>query len=622
MSARKNRKRSQRGRAGGVHTAAPVSGGASSSSGASASADTPSILSRVPDSLVTLGAALALCLLIAVCFFPATQAGFIWDDLAFTSAQPVSDWSGLWQIWFTPGDIDKEGHYWPALYTTFWLEHKLWGFNPLGYHIVNLLLHAGVTLLLWHLLRRLEVPGAWAWVAAAVFAVHPLHVESVAWVIGRKDLLATLFYLAAALNYIRFAQDPLQHRRHYAFALAFFMLSLMSKSIAVTFPVALLLWHWWRRGRVTGADLARALPFLLLGVCVTVLDWLAYKNLEQISFDYSQLERVLLAAQALWFYVGKLLWPTGLAVIYPKWEVSAASPAAWGYFIAAVAVVALLWFYRRRITRAPLAAAAFFAVTLSPTLGFVDYGYMQFSFVADRYQYLAGAGVIALGVCAAAWGAQAALGARKGAELMVSAVLMALAFVLLIPLGIATWQHAGIYRSEESFFRHITTVNPRARLAFYNLGREYIRQERYDDAHTAFRSEYRFALAQQPLDVKRLSKANLGIGIVAERQGRIDEAAAHYRSSMRDSEIAFHRLATLLSKQKRYREALELYETFVQTNPNNAKLHSDMGITLFRLNRPEEALQSFERALVLDPDLKEALGNREAVLKSLQGEGG
>ena len=574
---------------------------------------TPAI-PAIPDWL----AALALCLLIVAAFFPVTEAGFVWDDLAFTSAQPVADWLGLWQIWFSPGDIDKEGHYWPALYTTFWLEHKLWGFNPLGYHLTNLALHAGVALLLWRLLRRLGMPRAWAWLAAAAFALHPLHVESVAWVIGRKDLLATLFYLGAALCYIRFVEE--RRERYYAGALAFFILSLLSKSIAVTLPVVLLIWHWWRRGRVTLAECGRALPFLLLGLAMTIIDWLVYKSLEKVSFDYTLLERALLAAQALWFYAGKLLWPHPLAVIYPKWVVSEAAPLGWVYLSAALAVVAALWFYRAPLGRAPLAAVAFFAVTLSPTLGFVDYGYMQFSFVADRYQYLAGAGVIVLVAAAAACGAQSMLGALP--RMAKIAASSALAIVPLALLGFTTWQHAGIYRSEATFFEHITTVNPRARLAYYNLGREYMRVQRYDDALAAFRSEYRFALAQKPLDRARLSKANLGIGIIAEHQGRIDEAAAHYRSGIRDSETAFHRLATLLSKQQRYPEALELYQSFIRANPNNAKLHSDMGVTLYKMNRPQEALQSFDRALALDPGLQAAISNREAVLQSLREQSG
>ncbi len=307
-------------------------------------------------------ATMALCLLVAVSYFPATMAGFVWDDAVLTGLDPIRRWSGIWQIWFEPTTLAQyEGHYWPFLYTTFWLEHKLWGFAPLGYHLVNLLLHGAVTVLLWRLLLRLEVPGAW--VVAAVFAVHPLHVESVAWVIGRKDVLATLFYLGAALAYTRFVED--RRRGHYIWALALFLLGMVSKSIVVTLPVSLLIWHWWKQGRVTLTDVKRVLPFLLLGLIITIADWSEYKDREVLSFSYTLIERALIAARALWFYAGKLVWPTELAVIYPHWEVSTGDLLNWLYGIAAIALAALLWHYRGRIGRGPLAGVLFFAVTLS-----------------------------------------------------------------------------------------------------------------------------------------------------------------------------------------------------------------------------------------------------------------
>ena len=181
----------------------------------------------------------ALGLLVVVSYLPAMLwGGFVWDDTTCIKADPVRDVSGLWQIWFSPGAIEGERHYWPLVYTTFWLEHKLWGFDPTGYHVVNVLLHLANVLLLWHLLRRLAVPSAW--MMAAVFAVHPLHVESVAWAIERKDVLSGLFYLAAALAWMRFVEQP--RRGWYAWSLALYAAALLSKSIAITLPVALLIW--------------------------------------------------------------------------------------------------------------------------------------------------------------------------------------------------------------------------------------------------------------------------------------------------------------------------------------------------------------------------------------------
>ena len=339
---------------------------------------------------------LALGVLVVVCYLPAMLwGGFVWDDIDFVKSEPVRDVSGLWQIWFSPSDIEGEGHYWPLVYTTFWLEHKLWGFDPTGYHIVNVLLHLTNTLLLWHLVRRLAVPGAW--VVAAVFAAHPLHVESVAWVIERKDVLSGLFYLSAALAWMRFVEQP--RPRYYVGSLALYAAGLLSKSIVITLPVALLIWHWWQQGRVTSTDLLRLVPFFAVGLVLSF-----YWSTGTTSFDYSLTERTLIASRALWFYAGNLLWPTNLAVIYPRWDVRVADPLAWGYLIAAVALVVALWCFRPRLGRGPLAGALFFAVTLSPILGFVDYGYMQYAFVADRFQYLAGIGVMAVVIGSATYG--------------------------------------------------------------------------------------------------------------------------------------------------------------------------------------------------------------------------
>ena len=223
-------------------------------------------------------------------------------------------------------DDTPEAHYWPLVYTTFWLEHKLWGFASAGYHIVNVLLHLANTLLVWHLMRRLAVPGAW--MVAAVFAVHPLHVESVAWVIERKDVLSGLFYLAAVLAWMRFVDQP--RRGRYAGALALYVAGLLSKSIVVTLPVALLIWHWWKQGRVTSTDLLRLVPFCVVGLVITVGDLSFSRSVEPLSLGYSLTERTLIAARALWFYAEKLLWPSELAVIYPLWDIRVGDPAGLG----------------------------------------------------------------------------------------------------------------------------------------------------------------------------------------------------------------------------------------------------------------------------------------------------
>ena len=392
--------------------------------------------------------------------------GFVWDDSIFLRAKPVQDVSGLWQIWFSPSTIEGEWHYWPLTYTTFWLEHKLWGFDPTGYHVVNVLLHAANTLLVWHLMRRLAVPGSW--LVAAVFAVHPLHVESVAWVIERKDVLSGLFYLAAAATWMRYEAQPSAGR--YAGSLALYAAALLSKSIAVTLPAALLIWHWWKQGRVTLADFKRLVPFFAVGLVIVGIDLLLYRSSQELeagvefSLDYSLLDRTLIASRALWFYVGKLMWPTELAVIYPRWDIG---PADRGYLIAAVALGLALWYFRPQIGRGRGRSDVLCRHAVA-VLGFVDHGFMTYSFVADRYQYLAGIGVMAVVIGATAHGAGRLL-QRVG-----QAAAWVVAAVMLGVLGVLTREQQLVWLDNETLWRHVIALNPHALNAHLNLSSAYI----------------------------------------------------------------------------------------------------------------------------------------------------
>ncbi len=555
-------------------------------------------------------AALALALLVAASYGPAFHAGFVWDDRIFVQALSVRDLDGLGRIWFSPSEIKDEGHYWPLVYTSFWLEHKLWGYAPAGYHVVNVLLHLANTLLLWRIARRLPLHGAWP--LAALFAVHPLHVESVAWIIERKDLLSGLFYLAAFLAWLRFAEEtrPGRGAQHYLLALALFALGMLCKSIVVTLPAALLIWRWWKRGRVTGADLLRLAPFVAVGAAMAAADVSFYNVREPVSLDYSALERVLIASQALWFYVGKLFWPGGLAVIYSHWEVSAGDAVAWVYVAASAGVGLGLWFLRRRVGRGPLAGVSFFVVTLSPVLGFVDYGYMQFSFVADRHQYLAGIGLMLVVVGGAAYGVGRLPSGpwrwgAAGAGVAVLAVLAAL-----------TWRHAAIYRDGETLFTHIIAHNPTARFAHRNLGEALTVEGRWEEALAAFR----VAVEHAPDDDR--DHSNVGAALIM--LDRLDEAEEPFRRALAldpKSVYALQNLAALEVRRQRYGEALALYRRLVEVDPRNPSAHHGVGTALYYLGRFDAALEALERALDLDPMRDDIRTNRDEVLAILQRRG-
>ena len=548
---------------------------------------------------------LALGLLVLASYLPAMLArDFVWDDVTMIGSTAVREPGGLRQIWFAPGEIPAEGHYWPLTYTGFWLQHKLWGARAAGFHVLNVLLHLANTLLLWRLLRREAVAGAW--LAAAVFALHPVHVESVAWIIELKDVLSGLFYLLAAAAWIGFADSPRPGR--YLAALALYVAGMLSKSVVVTLPVALLIRQWWKRGRVTATDLLRVAPFFVVGAAIAAGDLVFNRSRGVGGYGYSLVERVLIAARAGWFYLGKIFWPLDLGYVYPHWEVGVGDPLAWAGLAAAVGAVAALWLLRDRIGRGPLAGVLFFAVTLAPTLGFVDYHYMLFSFVADRFQYLASIGVLALVTAAAA---QAVSAGRRTTRPPGAAWSVLLAVALLGVLGTLTWRQAALYHDGITFFRHVIAHNPQARDAHLNLGTALLRWNRLEESLAA----YRVAEEQRPDDCK----PPYGAGLALHNLGRLEEAGDAYLRAVercRRYGAALTDFAELLLDQQRYQDALERSQAAIEAAPRNAEAWTTQGRALLHLGRTEQALRSLDRALAIDPNQRQA---REARAQLRQG---
>jgi hypothetical protein len=349
--------------------------------------------------------ALALVVMTLVAYAPALRDGFVWDDDQHVTENPtLTSLAGLQRIWLDPTALPQ---YYPMVHTTFWVERHLWGLRPFGYHLVNVLLHLANAFLLWYLLEHLAVRGAW--LAAAIFALHPVHVESVAWITERKNVLSGLFYLLAGACFLRFLGLLGGVTRRWSWYVAGFVLflcALLSKTVTATLPLALFLVLWWKRDRVRGRDVAPLVPPLAVGVAFGLVTlWIERHHVgaQGDLFTLSPLSRWLLAGRALWFYASKIVWPSRLSFFYPRWPVDPA--VGWQYLfpLAAASVVVSLWVARRRIGKAPSAAVAFFAVTLFPALGFFDVYPMRFSWVADHFVYLASAGLIALVAAAVGW---------------------------------------------------------------------------------------------------------------------------------------------------------------------------------------------------------------------------
>ncbi|MDI1318806.1 MAG: hypothetical protein PSW75_01255, partial [bacterium] len=331
-------------------------------------------------------------LLILVAYLPALSGGLLWDDNGHITRTDLRSWEGLFRIW---SEIGATQQYYPLLHSAFWLEHHLWGDATLGYHLLNVLLHATTACLFGRLLQRLAVPGAW--LAALLFALHPVCVESVAWISEQKNTLSAVFYLAAALAYLRF-DDGERTPRRYVLATGLFVLALLTKSVTATLPAALLVVGWWRRGRLDWRrDVRPLLPwFVLAGASglFTAHFESALIGAQGADFNLGVLQRCLLAGRVVWFYLGKLAWPADLIFIYPRWTIDTAVWWQWLFPLAGLALLGgLAWWSRQ--SRGPLAAALLFGGTLFPVLGFVNVYPFVFSFVADHFQYLASLAVFA-----------------------------------------------------------------------------------------------------------------------------------------------------------------------------------------------------------------------------------
>jgi tetratricopeptide (TPR) repeat protein len=503
-----------------------------------------------------------LVLAIAIAYQQVWHAGYIWDDDSYvTKNATLRDLHGLGRIWF---ELAATPQYYPLVHTSFWIEHHVWGLNPLGYHLVNLVLHALAAILLWRGLVRLGIPGAW--LAAAIFAVHPVEVESVAWITERKNVLSAVFYFAAALTYLRFesardSEDRGSQRWYlYAASLFLFVLALLSKTVACSLPAALLLVRWWKSGRIKWRDVLPLLPFFAFGLGLGLLTaWLEKHHVRAEGDEWALTfgQRFLIAGRALWFYAGKVLWPANLTFIYPRWDVSAAFGWAWLFPSAFVAVVATLWQMRARIGRGPLVAVLFFAGTLFPALGFMNVYPFRYSFVADHFQYLASVGLIVL----------AAAGLARLPRLIPP--------ILLAVLAVLTWKQVGIYRSLETLWSDTVEKNPESWMAQNNLG------------------------------------------IVLQKKGQNDEAITHFQKALELDPNKFeiqNNLGFLLSVSGRLREAFPYLEKALEINPNYAEAHYNLGNALLRTGRVAEAIVQLQQALEIDPTYVPAHSNLGSAL--------
>jgi len=494
-----------------------------------------------------------LILLTLALYFPATRAGFIWDDDTHLTDHILTRPGGLRDIWLMS---PKQPNYWPVTWTSLWVEWQLWGAEvPRGYHTVNILLHTLNALLIWRVLRHLAVPGAW--LAALIFAVHPVNVETAAWVTQRKNLLAMFFYLLAIRAYLHYEDEA--RRRWYALALATFLLALLSKTSVVMLPVVLLLCAWWRRGRIMRGDLWRTTPFFALALALSLVEIaFQYRSVRAEPGVHPEVLPARLAGMgwAVWFYLGKVVIPQGLCFVYPRWQIDAASP--WSYLpgLLFLGCLLLAWRYRAGWGHPVLFALGYVVVTLFPVLGLFSIYFMRYSLVADHWQYVSMIGIVSLFVGAVTTVMRTWRGPQQWR-------VMTAAGLAILSLALLTWRQQDIYQDEGALWRDTLRRNPRAWMAHTNFS-----------AHLAPR-------------------------------GRAAEAIVHcdlaLRLNPRDAQ-AYNNRGFAWSRLGEHERAIADYTTALALSPNTPEIYNNRALAHFERKDFDAAIADCHNALRLRPD--------------------
>jgi len=579
-------------------------------------------------------------------YLPAIRGGFVWDDDGHVTRPDLRSLSGLWRIWSEPGATQQ---YYPVLHSAFWVEHRLWGDAVEAYHLLNILLHATAACLFGLVLQRLwkvdeaSMPRSYEerggtprllsppLFAALLFALHPVCVESVAWISEQKNTLSTVFYLLAALAFLTWHGLPAHVSMRtragnpcyvglgwYVLSLALFILAILSKSVTATLPAALLLIFWWQRGTLSfKRDVLPLLPFFAIGIAAGLSTaWVErhFGGAEGAAYSLSGVERGLLAGRVIWFYLAKLFWPLNLSFIYPHWRVSAA--VGWQYLfpLGVIALLAALWLVRKR-SRGPLAGVLFFVGTLFPALGFFNAYPFVYSYVADHFQYLASMGII--GLAAAGMErlfkvAQASPPAVVETAGGTPALLLPTAIALLAVLGVLTFRQCEIYRDSETLYRATIARNPDCWMAYNNLGLELARAGRWEEAI----ADYERALAIDP----SLSTVHNDLGSALVGEGRLAPAVDQFREALRlrpRYPEAIYNLGAVLQADGQNEAAIAEFYRAVRFKPDFPEAQYNLGLTLASIGRPAEGLVHLAAAVRLRPGWAEAHFNLAVALRQL-----
>ena len=568
----------------------------------------------------------AVCVLLALItllvYLPVRHDSFVYDDLEYVTQNPVVQAGLTWWGFKWAFTTMTTANWYPLTWLSHMLDCQLFGLNAGGHHLVNVLFHAANAVLLFGLLRRLTGTCWPSALIAALFAWHPLHVESVAWVAERKDVLSTFFGLLTLWAYTRYAREqaarspqpetlPERHAfslrllpssRFYFPALFFFALGLMSKPMLVTVPFVLLLLDYWPLQRVPNYELRfsrwsrlvlEKWPFFLLAAASCVVTFVAQKHGEAVAplEEYPLSARLGNAAVACLEYLFKSVYPVNLAVFYPLPE-----GMVWGQVAGAVMVLAvitgLVWRARRQC---PYLFTGWFWYLgmLVPVIGVVQVGLQA---MADRYMYLPSIGVF-MG---------AVFGLRELAKKLRLApgVIILVGGIVLAGCLWGTTRQLRCWRNSETLFRHALAVTENNYPAHNNLGAALDAEGQSAEAIRQFQAALRLA--------PDYADAHNNLGIALNQEGQSAEAIRQFQEAVRlkpDFSKALNNLGNAFATIGRFDEAIKSYRQAIQINSNNPETFLHLGMVLDQLGRTREAVAQYREALRLNPNLLEALNN-------------
>jgi protein O-mannosyl-transferase len=548
--------------------------------------------------------AVSLVLLTVASYWPALRNGFIWDDDSHITNNPhLRGLAGLLSLWTT-----SAARICPLALTSFWLQHSLWGLVPWPYHLVNILMHAASGVALWQVLRALKVRGAWF--GAALWVLHPVAVESVAWITELKNTQSALFYLLSIWFFLKWRQAAAWHPQKgawaveslYAMTLLCGALAMASKSSTVILPLVLALCAWWVEGRWGWRMVARLGPFFLCSTLSAVLSMWTQKLEGALDSAYARSgpERLVVAGKVVWFYLAKLIWPHPLVFIYPRWEVDASRAGSYLALAAVVATSLVLRAKRKTWGRPAFFAWAYFLIALLPVLGLLDHYFLRYSFVGDHFQYLASIGPLAL----AGAGLSVALDLVGKGNRLAKPIVCGM---LLVVLGGLTWGRTLVFRDDETLWRDTLVKNPACSMAHNNLGTGLNEKGESDEAIR----EYQEAIRLKPDN----AEAHNNLGVALGKKGQIDEAIRQYQEALRlepGYAETHYNLGLALGEKGQIDEAIRQYQEAIRLKPDYAETHYNLGNALLKKDQTDEAIRQYQEAIRLKPDYAEThynLGN-------------